>query len=414
MATSLPDLNQLAAQVGEAARAAQHDPDRREALLDAQLEFCQALLEQHEHMHAGRVSAEAMAVAADLVDEGRGALAPKLGVAMRCHADALLELGQVERALAVYESGGRLFAELARGNASVGSEWAGTLLNHGEALRRCGRADEALTVLDQALAKFDSELDSEAGQALTQVARGKTLAELDRAEEAIAAMQIAVTLSRELGDANLADTLDALANLLRSLGRANEAIEPAEQAIGLITRLAQRDAVRYLHPLARLTNNLARAYQQTQQFERAAPLFEQAVNGFRILAQARPHAHRVTLMQVMSNHALALAQLGELARAHASALATIEMAEREPGWELLPLITGGRQFLADLALDLGRPDEALEHLLAGMRLLQAAIAEQLPGTHEAAARLGASLRELCRSHGFSLPGDVAAILSSSG
>jgi tetratricopeptide (TPR) repeat protein len=406
VATSLPDLNQLAAQVGEAARAAQHDPDRREALLDAQLEFCQALLEQHEHMHAGRVSAEAMAVAADLVDEGRGALAPKLGVAMRCHADALLELGQVERALAVYESGGRLFAELARGNASVGSEWAGTLLNHGEALRRCGRADEALTVLDQALGLFDSAV----GQALTQVARGKTLAELGRAEEAIAATQIAVTLSHELGDANLAEALDALANLLRSLGRAEEAIEPAEQAITLVTRLAQRDAIRYLHPLARLTNNLARAYQQTQQFERAAPLFEQAVNGFRILAQARPNAHRVTLMQVISNHALALAQLGELARAHAGALATIELAEREPGWELLPLITGARQFLADLALDLGRPDEALEHLLAGMRSLQAALAEQLPGTHEAAARLRATLRELSEAQALEIPDDGAARL----
>lgn len=410
MATSLPDLNQLAAQVGEAARAAQDDPARRETLLDAQLEFCEALLEQHEHIHAGRVSAEAMAVAADLVDEGRGALAPKLGVAMRCHADALLELGEVERALSVYESGGRLFAELARGNGNVGSEWAGTLLNHGEALRRCGRADEALTVLGQALGLFESKFDSEVGRALTQVARGKTLAELGRADEAVAVMQIAVTLSHELGDANLADALDALANLLRSLGRVDEAIEPAEQAIGLVTRLAQRDAVRYLHPLARMTNNLARAYQQTQQFERAAPLFEQAVNGFRILAQAQPHAHRVTLIQVMSNHALALAQLGELARAHAAALATIELAEREPGWELLPLITGARQFLADLALDLGRPEEALEHLLAGMRLLQAAIAEQLPGTREAAARLGASLRELCEAENLATPTDVAAML----
>ncbi|HVI03748.1 MAG TPA: tetratricopeptide repeat protein [Enhygromyxa sp.] len=409
MATSLPDLNQLARSVGEADRAAQQDPQQREPLLELLLEFCQALLAQHEFADAGTASAEAMRVAGDLIEEGRPEFAVQLGIAMRYHADALLELGESERALDVYGSAIRLLGELAQGNPSVGPEWASTLLNHGEALRRCGRAEQALAVLDQALASF--ELAS--GRALTQLARGRTLAELGRAEQALAATREAVELAREHDDASLADALDALATLLRSLGRADEAVELAEQATELVARLAQRDAIRYLLPLARLTNNLARAYQQARQFDRATALFEQAVSGFRILAQARPHAHGLTLIQVMSNHSLALAQTGALERAHAVASEALELAQRESGWELLPLITGARQFLADLALDLGRPEEALEHLVAGMRLLRAAIEQQLPGTTEAATRLGASLRELCATQRLAIPEDVAAMLSSS-
>jgi tetratricopeptide (TPR) repeat protein len=410
VATSLPDLNQLAATVGETARAAEIDPTQRESLLELVLEFCEALHEQHEFEDACSASAEAMQIAGDLIEEGYSGLTLKLGVAMRYHADALLELGEIERALEVYGGTIRLLAELARADASGLPEWTGALLNYGEGLRRCGRADEALFVLDQALASFESPT----GRALTQLARGRTLAELGRAQEAIAATEAAVALSRELGDGNLADALDAHANLLRSLGRADQAIEPAAQALELVTGLAQRDAIRYLHPLARLTNNLARAHQQAQRFSRAAALFEQAVSAFQILAQARPHAHGVTLIQVMSNHALALAQLGELERAHAVARESLALAEAERGWGLLPLITGTRQFLADLAVDLGRPSEAVEHLVAGMRLLRKAIAEAQPGADEAATRLGASLRALCETQGIAVPEEVAEMLSSSG
>jgi tetratricopeptide (TPR) repeat protein len=218
------------------------------------------------------------------------------------------------------------------------------------------------------------------------------------------------TSSSDLDVLAQADALDARACQLRALGRVDEALEPAQQAVELITQLARRDPILHLHPLARLTNNLARAYQHAQQFDRAAAMFEQAVEGFRILADAQPHVHGVMLIEVMSNHALALAQLGELERAHKVAVATLELAEREPGWGLLPLVTGTRQFLADLAGDLGRPDEALEHLVAGMRLLRKASIEQLPGVPEAITRLAASLRVLCETRGLTPPDDLAALL----
>ncbi|HLT40142.1 MAG TPA: tetratricopeptide repeat protein [Enhygromyxa sp.] len=205
-------------------------------------------------------------------------------------------------------------------------------------------------------------------------------------------------------------TLLERSETLRRRGRADQAIEPAEQAVELAARLAREDPVRQLLALARATDNLGRCYQHARQFGRAAAAFEQAVSGFAILAHADPHAHGATLVDAMSNHALSLAQLGELERAHAVALATVELAEQQPGWGTLPLIVGVRQFLADLAEDLGRPEEALGHLLAGMRLLRAAIIEQQPGAAEAAARLAASSRALCETHGLALPDEVAAML----
>ena len=105
------------------------------------------------------------------------------------------------------------------------------------------------------------------------------------------------------------------------------------------------------------------------------------------------------MLQVLGNHALTRAQIGELDRAHALAEQLLELAAAEPGWSLLPLVTGTRQFLADLCFDLGRTNEAAEHLRAGLALLETAVAEGLPGAEGAAERLRESLAAIDVSPG---------------
>lgn len=425
MTTSLPDLNELMARVSAAGRAAKADPSQREVLVELLLEFSEGLLEQHEYEDAASASAEATRVIGALIEEGRRELSVRLAVAMRHHADALALLGERGRALDVYAAAIRLLAELAQHDFSAKPEFTGTLLNYAECLRCCELPNEALRALDQALALFETFSSGKHADphqvstiAQTQLSRGKVLAELERHDEAEAAMRDAVAMFKEYGDdrpdshaVTYADALDALSTLLRSLGRIDEAIKPAEQGLELVTRLAIGDAIRYLHPLSRLTHNLGRSYQQAGLFERALALFQQAVNGFQILAKAQPHAYRVTLLQVTSNYGLALAQSGQLERAHELAQQTVELAQADPRGQL-PLITGTKQFLADLAADLGRPEEATEHLIEGMRMLGEAIGDEVIGAREAAVRLGHSATTASEEFGIALPDDVLELIGA--
>src|SRR5690606_18758632 len=132
MTTSLPDLNELMAKVSAAGRAAKADPSAREAFAELLLEFSEGLLEQHEFEDAASASAEATRVIGALIEEGRRELTVTLAVAMRHHADALIELGEGGRALDVYGNAIRLLADLAQLDPAVQPEFTGTLLNYGE------------------------------------------------------------------------------------------------------------------------------------------------------------------------------------------------------------------------------------------------------------------------------------------
>jgi tetratricopeptide (TPR) repeat protein len=192
-----------------------------------------------------------------------------------------------------------------------------------------------------------------------------------------------------------AEALDALACLLRARGRVAEALDPAERALALITKLAREDAPRYLALLARSTDNFGQCCQQLRQFERAAAAYEQAASGHAILAQLGSDRERLALAEVMSRHALALAQSGQLEQACRVAGGFVAHA-RQLLPRSLPLLAGGLMFLADLAGDLERPSERVAHLADGVRELERAVEQDLPGAREAASRMTAALREASR------------------
>ena len=323
-----------------------------------------------------------MNIFAALIQNGRQELAPQLGAAMRRHADALVELDMGERAVEIYRETLGLFGSFQRDDLDAQAEFAGTLLNYAECLRRLERPNDALEPLDQARELFGRIGFGEQGDptqiprlALTQINRGKVLAELGQTDEALAALDEGVAIYAQFAEKlpdpyalRQADALDAKAGVLRMDGRFDEALEPAGHAVAIVGQLAREDAVRYIYPLARMTNNLGRCMQQAEQFERAAPIFERAVEGFRILARAHPRAHQTTLIQVMSNYALALAQAGQLDEAHRVATESVGLAREVP--ELISLVVGGLRFMADLSLELERPEDAVRHLTEALGLLE--------------------------------------------
>jgi tetratricopeptide (TPR) repeat protein len=200
------------------------------------------------------------------------------------------------------------------------------------------------------------------------------------------------------------------------------AIVQAEQVFRVVAGLTRVEAVSYLPALARALTEFARCCQQSKQFERAAGMFGSAVEAQKILLASKlveqgqteqseaELAVALELIELMSNHALALAQADQLGQAYEVAGEFVELARgRLP--RSLPLLTGGLLFLGDLASDLGRPRDAAEHLVEGMRALGAAIGQGLPGAEEAGRRMATPLRKAATAAEFDLPEDVALLLT---
>jgi hypothetical protein len=200
------------------------------------------------------------------------------------------------------------------------------------------------------------------------------------------------------------------------------AIQQAEQLFRLVASLTRIEAVSYLRPLARSLAEFARCCQQSGQFERASGMFGSAVDAQKILlaskrvdqGDADELSTAIELIELMSSHALTLAQANQIAQAYEVCGELVELARgRLP--RSLPLLTGGLAFMADLAGDLGRPRDGIEHLVEGMRVLGAAIGEGLPGAEDAGKRLATRLRTAvaaAESAEVELPEDVASLLTT--
>lgn len=193
------------------------------------------------------------------------------------------------------------------------------------------------------------------------------------------------------------------------------ALDVACETLDAVIELTRAEAVRYLPVLARATEALARCAQQAGRYEQAVAAFTQAIEAQRILvasgaASAEATPAELELLELMSSRALALAQTGQLASAYAAAAAFVERArQRLP--RSLPLLTGGLAFMADLAGDLGKPEAAQAHLVEGLRALELAVDQGLPGAGPAAARIAERLSELARSSGGEPSPAVAELLT---
>ena len=155
------------------------------------------------------------------------------------------------------------------------------------------------------------------------------LGELGRREEALAAIQEAVTIRRELAAArpdafrpDLAGALNNLSLWLADLGRREAALAAIEEAAGVYRELAAARPDAFRPDLAGALNNLSVRLGELGRGEAALAAIEEAAGVYRELAAARPDAFRPDLAGALNNLSL---WLGELGRGEA-ALAAIEEA----------------------------------------------------------------------------------------
>jgi tetratricopeptide (TPR) repeat protein len=175
--------------------------------------------------------------------------------------------------------------------------------------------------------------------------------QLGRREEALAAIEEAVTTYRRLADArpdaflpDLAGSLNNQSLRLADLGRREEALAVIEEAVTTYRRLAEARPDAFLPDLAGSLNNQSLRLADLGRREEALAVIEEAVAIRRRLAEARPDAFLPDLASSLNNQANMLSELGR----REEALAVIEEAIQL----VLPMLERARYMLPDSGLRL--------------------------------------------------------------
>ena len=127
---------------------------------------------------------------------------------------------------------------------------------------------------------------------------------------ALAALQ-RMDVSAERDPVRRARYLLKLANRLSDVGRSGEALEVAREAVDLYRVLAQASPAAYTPDLARSLNNLATILSEAGRSGEALEVAQEAVDLYRELAQASPAAYTPGLAGALNNLATILSEEGQ-------------------------------------------------------------------------------------------------------
>ncbi|CAO5184851.1 putative Anaphase-promoting complex subunit 5 domain-containing protein [Frankia sp. AiPs1] len=198
---------------------------------------------------------------------------------------------------------------------------------------------------------------------------GRRLADLDRREDALAAVDEATGIYRRLAaaqpDRHLAGLAASLNNLARRLGdqgRYEQALATVEEATALYRRLAADGSDAHLAQLAASLDNLARRLADLRRPDEALTVMREATDAYQRLADAQPERYLAELATSLNNLSNRLADLGRIEEAmavigHAVRLRE-QLAQADPDAHL-PGLAASLNNLALRLGTLGRPAGAL-------------------------------------------------------
>ena len=195
------------------------------------------------------------------------------------------------------------------------------------------------------------------------------LSACDQKREALAVIQEAVSILRELATARpdafcpkLAGSLNNLSNFLADLGQRDGALAAIQEAVSINRELAAVRPDAFRPNLASSLNNLSCSLSDLRQRDEALAAIQEAVSIIRELAAVRPDAFRPDLAGSLTNLSSMLSDIGR----HAQALAPIQeatnirrdLATASPD-AFRPDLASSLNNLANLLYTLGRHDEVL-------------------------------------------------------
>ncbi|MEU0213294.1 tetratricopeptide repeat protein, partial [Streptomyces canus] len=270
-----------------------------------------------------------------------------------------------------------------------------SLNNLANRLGELGRREDALTAIEEAVTIYrklavarPDTYRPDLAASLNNLAN--RLGGLGRPEDALTAVQEAVTIRRKLAAArpdtyrpSLARSLHNLAIQLGQLGRPEDALTAVQEAVTIYHELAAARPDTYRPDLALSLNNLANRLGELGRREDALTAIEEAVTIYRKLAVARPDAYRTNLALSLNNLAILLGKLGrrEDALTPIEEAVTIyhELAAARPDTYRPDLATSLNNLAIQLG-QLGRPEDALTAIEEAVTIYRK-LATALPDTY---------------------------------
>jgi len=237
-----------------------------------------------------------------------------------------------------------------------------------------GRRDDALAAVEEAvsgLRVLTKALPRASPAALATTLNNLSLrlADAGREDEALSAVEEAVQLHRQLVRSgpgavrlDLARTLNNLSLRLADAGREDEALSAVEEAVQLHRQLVRSDPCATRSELARSLSNLSLHLVDVDRSSEALSAAEEAVTIRRSLARARPDAYNPDLALSLSVLSVVLARLDrgeEALHANSESVELYRQLIQTCPNAFLHNLAASLNSLRDQLVDLGRHEDAL-------------------------------------------------------
>ena len=251
---------------------------------------------------------------------------------------------------------------------------AASLNNLSNRFSAVGRREEALASIEEAVAILRDLAPARPDTFRPDLAASlnnlsNCFSALGRREKALASIEEAVSILRDLAadrpDAfrpNLATSLNNLSNRFSAVGRREEALALIEEAAVILRDLVVTRPDAFRPDLAGSLNNLSAHFSELGRDEEALASNEEAVAILRDLAAARPDAFRpnlATSLNNLSTHFSALGRREEALASNEEAVAILRDSAAARPDAFRPDLAGFLNNLSNHFSELGRDEEAL-------------------------------------------------------
>ena len=287
--------------------------------------YASGLLEEHEYDKAGSVLDAAIRQGREGMAKDPAKYGDIFAWLVYARAGLMADTSRFKQAEADYAEAAAQFRTLAKENPAYQFHVSVVLIDSGNLYETMNRLDAAETAFNEALAIQRSLPESERTQIFiseTEVNLSRVYMLTGRRDEAIALLQQAVGILRQLVkskpaayERDLAVALNNLGAFCQALGRLPEAEQAAKEAVEILDRAAAANPGAHRPMQAKALTTLANIYSGEHRRDEAEATFQKALVIVRNLARESPEGYQGQLATILYEMALNQSAMGRSADA---------------------------------------------------------------------------------------------------